>query len=246
MKWFFRHAKEYGVDVSRIGIGGDSAGGALTALTSQHLHDDKTLPDNKLQVLIYPSVQKINSWGPSYQKYEYNFGDGGMLSRKKTARFLTYHMFGKVDEEFEKKYLENNHTSSEFKKSQKYQAITDVSVIPEELRNPVYFSGPSNKDHGDPEMWARIKDTVLDPRMSAMSRTDFSGLPEAFVATCGFDSLRDDGILYSNVLREAGVKVKWVHYEEAFHGIFWIGPTFNFDLGVRMRKEAIEFIKQKL
>ena len=246
VKWFFRHASEYGIDASRIGIGGDSAGGALTALVSQHLHDDKTLPDNKLQVLIYPAVQKVNSWGPSYQKYERDFGYEGMLPRKQLARFLTYQLFGKVDEEFEKKYLENNHTSPEFKKSGKYQMITNVDVIPKKLRDPKYFSGPSNTDHGDVQTWNRIKDMVMDPRMSAMARTDFSGLPEAYVITCGFDSLRDDGILYGNVMKEAGVEVRWVHYEQAFHGIFWLGPSFNFELAERMRREAFDFIKEKL
>ncbi|PIK38945.1 putative neutral cholesterol ester hydrolase 1 [Apostichopus japonicus] len=71
-KWFMRRSKEYNVDVNRIGIGGDSAGGYLSATVSQAITDDKSIPDLKLQILIYPWLQILDLNTPSYQKYEHD------------------------------------------------------------------------------------------------------------------------------------------------------------------------------
>ena len=44
-----------------------------------------------------------------------------------------------------------------------------------------------------------------DPRASMMRAADVSGLPPAYVATAGFDPLRDEGEIYAARMREAGV-----------------------------------------
>jgi acetyl esterase len=46
-----------------------------------------------------------------------------------------------------------------------------------------------------------------DPRVSVLRREDLAGLPPAYVATAGFDPLRDEGEQYALRMREAGVKV---------------------------------------
>jgi len=46
-----------------------------------------------------------------------------------------------------------------------------------------------------------------DPRASMMRAEDVSGLPPAYVATAGFDPLRDEGETYAARMREAGVRV---------------------------------------
>jgi acetyl esterase/lipase len=57
-----------------------------------------------------------------------------------------------------------------------------------------------------------------DPRASMMRADDLSGLPPAYVATAGFDPLRDEGETYVERMREAGVRV--VHQRQAslIHG----------------------------
>jgi len=62
-----------------------------------------------------------------------------------------------------------------------------------------------------------------DPRFNVMKFNNFSNLPPAFVMTCGFDPLRDEGQLYASKLNESGVPVKHSCYTDMFHGFINFG-----------------------
>jgi acetyl esterase len=57
-----------------------------------------------------------------------------------------------------------------------------------------------------------------DPRISMMRAPDLTGLPPAYVATAGFDPLRDEGETYAMRMREAGNTVALRRYRDQIHG----------------------------
>jgi acetyl esterase len=57
-----------------------------------------------------------------------------------------------------------------------------------------------------------------DPRISMMRAPDLAGLPPAYVATAGFDPLRDEGETYATRMREAGNVVALRRYRDQIHG----------------------------
>jgi acetyl esterase/lipase len=56
-----------------------------------------------------------------------------------------------------------------------------------------------------------------DPRISILNQRDLGGLPPAFVATAGFDPLRDEGEAFALKMREAGTKVALRRYPGLIH-----------------------------
>jgi acetyl esterase len=56
-----------------------------------------------------------------------------------------------------------------------------------------------------------------DPRVSLLKAGDLSGLPPAYLATAGFDPLRDEGELYALRMRDAGVRVNLRRHPALVH-----------------------------
>lgn len=59
---------------------------------------------------------------------------------------------------------------------------------------------------------------VVSPYAAPARAEDLSGLPPAYVTTCQFDPLRDEGIDYAQRLAQAGVPTELVLYPGTFHG----------------------------
>lgn len=74
LKWAHEHAASLGADPTQIAVGGDSAGGNITAVVSQLAVGKDYAP--AAQLLIYPSVDLVNDY-PSH----HDFGHGLFLSR---------------------------------------------------------------------------------------------------------------------------------------------------------------------
>ncbi|MCL2535492.1 MAG: alpha/beta hydrolase [Nocardiaceae bacterium] len=57
-----------------------------------------------------------------------------------------------------------------------------------------------------------------DPRLSPLRAVDKSALPPTYIATAGFDLLRDEGEQYGQLLQEAGVPVQVRRHADLYHG----------------------------
>jgi acetyl esterase len=62
-----------------------------------------------------------------------------------------------------------------------------------------------------------------DPRASPLRAHDLHGVAPAFIATAGFDVLRDEGRAYARKLADAGVPVSYRCYDSTIHGFFSLG-----------------------
>lgn len=60
----------------------------------------------------------------------------------------------------------------------------------------------------------------LDPRCSPLLAEDLAGVAPAYIATAGFDPLRDEGEEYAARLRAAGVPVALRRHSDLIHGFF--------------------------
>jgi acetyl esterase len=79
-RWAFDHAGEIGFDPARIAVGGDSAGGTLTATTAIALRDD---PARRIafQLMLYPGI-----W-PEVETESRKTLDGPLLTKEAIAWF---------------------------------------------------------------------------------------------------------------------------------------------------------------
>jgi acetyl esterase len=77
---------------------------------------------------------------------------------------------------------------------------------------------------------------LADPWISPAFTRDLHDLPPAVIVTAGFDPIRDDGLVYTGRLREAGVPVELLHYAGQFHGFL------NFDGVLRAARDALDRI----
>lgn len=82
-----------------------------------------------------------------------------------------------------------------------------------------------------------------DPLVSPIKREDLTGLPHALIITAEYDPLRDEGELYGQMLREAGVYATVRRYAGANHGFVanfsWIPEYY------RAFKETAEFLNRR-
>ncbi|MFV3127146.1 alpha/beta hydrolase [Niveispirillum sp. KHB5.9] len=68
---------------------------------------------------------------------------------------------------------------------------------------------------------------AADWRVSPLLADSNAGLPPAYVITCGFDPLRDEGRAYAAALVQAGGAVTHVPYPDQFHGFLFMGAAIS-------------------
>ncbi|KAI0057882.1 hypothetical protein BV25DRAFT_1830628 [Artomyces pyxidatus] len=75
-----------------------------------------------------------------------------------------------------------------------------------------------------------------DPEMSPALYPSHAGLPPAYIQVCGLDPLRDEGILYARLLREAGIPTRLDVYPGVPHGFQVVAP--NIGLASKLKNDT--------
>lgn len=169
MCWAYDNAEQMNIDITRIGIGGDSAGSTLAAGVCMMARDRKHPVRFRFQMLPYP-------------------------------------------------YLDARGNSESCRK------FTDTPMWNSSLSDRI---GPMTKaDRNNPNY----------VYYSPVEADSFDSLPPAYIETAEFDCLHDDGILYAEKLREAGIEVVLNETKGTMHGfdIMQKAPTTKAALAARI------------
>ena len=112
----------------------------------------------------------------------------------------------------------------------------------------------SYRKYTDTPMWnstlSKQVNPIIDPHpeeiplayRSPVEADSLEGLPQAYIEVAEFDALRDDGILYSKLLQEAGIDVEFHDTQGTMHGYDYVlrAPTT-----MLMQVLRIEYMKRK-
>ncbi len=169
MSWAYDNGESLNIDITRMGIGGDSAGSTLAVGVCMMAKDRKHPVKFRFQMLPYP-------------------------------------------------YLDARGNSESCKK------YTDTPMWNSSLSDRI---GPMTK--ADPDHPGYVY-------YSPVEAESFEGLPPAYIETAEFDCLHDDGILYAEKLREAGIAVVLNETKGTMHGfdIMQKAPTTKAALAARI------------
>uniref|UniRef100_A0A672TVK9 Alpha/beta hydrolase fold-3 domain-containing protein n=1 Tax=Strigops habroptila TaxID=2489341 RepID=A0A672TVK9_STRHB len=237
---FMRTAQDYGVDPARIIICGDSSGGTITAAVAQALVNRRDLPKLRAQILIYPFLQALDFDLPSYQQNE---GVPILLKERILSLGLRYLNKELPVTKTAFKVFKGYHVPEDL--LQKYRKWVSSDIIPPEFKRRGYK--PRTTYSFSEEIYALVKpvfDTVFSPLLAEDSV--IAQLPEAFILTCEYDVLRDDGLLYKKRLEDHGIKVTWCHLQEGFHGTVFLalcGALLSFQSGNKGLENIVHFLR---
>ncbi|XP_077167925.1 arylacetamide deacetylase-like 4 [Paroedura picta] len=236
---FMKNPEEFGVDPNRIIIGGDSCGANFATRICQLLADRTDLPRVYSQVLIYPALQGVDFYLPSYQQNR----RVPIMWREFVAYFACLYL--KKDVSIISDVLESCHVPEDLK--QKYSQWVSADLIPEEYKTRGYEPQDPALYKFKPQVYEQIKE-VLDETFSPLLVEDavIRKLPQTYILICEFDVVRDDGLLYKKRLEDNGVPVTLCHIKGGIHGVvslFGYG-IFSLPSAELIARDIMEFIKR--
>ncbi|KAM3870951.1 neutral cholesterol ester hydrolase 1-like [Diretmus argenteus] len=232
----------YSVDPERVAVSGDSAGGNLAAAIAQQISTDDSMSVKfSVQALIYPVLQALDFHTPSYRE---NHGVP-ILHRHLMVQFWLQYLG--AESSLLPLMLANNHSSiHQSAITPELRARLDWTV----LLPPKYRKNykPVVVETGSQEVVKEMPG-LLDVRAAPLlAGPEILGkCPRAYILTCEYDVLRDDGLMYARRLQDAGVTVTNDHYDDGFHGClsFSVWPTY-FEVGERALRGYFSWLQKNL
>ena len=161
-----------------------------------------------MQILVNPLLQGLDFRLPSMMQND----NAPFLQRKGLPTVIGYYLEGHIDNL--EAYLNNDHVSPAVKKMK--EPYLDVTKLPSKYL--VGYEKPS-VETGNETLWNELKDKLLNPYFSPLVAERLDGLPLTYLFTSEYDPLRDEGFLYADRLRSAGVRVQHENMDIGIHGV---------------------------
>lgn len=203
--------------------------------------DDSISVKFSVQALIYPVLQALDFNTPSYLQNQ------GMPILYRTLMVQFWLQYLGADLSLQPQLLANNHSSLQQSAiTPELRARVDWSVLlPQKFRKnykPVVVGkgSPGGSKEVPGLLDVRAAPLLAGPEVLAKC-------PRAYILTCEYDVLRDDGLMYARRLQDVGVTVTSDHFDDGFHGclslLFW---PFEFDVGKRALRSYISWLQNNL
>ncbi|ESP01716.1 hypothetical protein LOTGIDRAFT_172473 [Lottia gigantea] len=208
-----QNGDKYGIDSSNVGVAGDSSGGNLAAAVALRLANEQPnrLPKLKCQILIYPALQALDLRLPSYVSNDVFES----FPRIDFIGYILYYLGMEDTEENIEILSTNNHVTPGLKKSE-FVKFIDQNLLPPNARRTI----PTIPESDNKTFAKRLEPLLINPYIFPLMAKDLSKVPPAFIVTCQFDMLSDEGRMYAERLRRSGVDVIARHIEGYGHGFF--------------------------
>ncbi|XP_038148258.1 neutral cholesterol ester hydrolase 1a [Cyprinodon tularosa] len=233
---------KYSIDPERVAVSGDSAGGNLAAAVAQEIStDDSVSVKFSIQALIYPALQALDFNTPSYVQND----NMAILPRRVMVQFWLQYLGADIS--LQPQVIANNHSALQH------------SPLTPELRSQLDWTSllaqrfkksfkPVVVERESQGLLKKVP-AFLDVRSSPLlaGAEVLAKCPRAYILTCEYDVLRDDGLMYARRLQDAGVSVSSDYYENGFHGcLSFTSWPLGFDVGKRVLRGYINWLQENL
>ena len=210
----FEKCDEYGVDPTRVSIGGDSFGGHASlyvAFKWRELgYNDMYAPILTLS-LVYPWVQFVNFNLESFQRKE---NSPRLLSKSYLATYTSLLFEGSL--ELYDVILESR--LSLLGRDYKDRKASYPLLLPDVDWQPA---------DSMVEDYSLVADKVLDPYGTLLFQPDYTDLPPTIIVNAEYDILLTEGQLLRDRMIEAGLEVEYLLSEKMHHGFFTMVPPVH-------------------
>lgn len=215
--------------------------GLTLVLFSQISIDESMSVKFSVQALIYPVLQALDFNTPSYVDNQYV----PPLFRSLMVQFWLQYL--NADLSLQPQLIANNHSALQHSglTPEQRSRLDWTSLLPQKHKKN---HKPVVVENGSPGILKKVPG-LLDVRAAPLLAGPevLAKCPRAYVLTCEYDVLRDEGLMYARRLQDAGVTVTSDHYEHGFHGcltmVTW--PT-DFDVGKRALRGYLNWLQNNL
>lgn len=189
----------------------------------------------KLQALLYPGLQVIDTSLPSHRDNEH----GVVLTRDIAIKLVS--LFFTKDEALPRAMRKNQHMPLESRHL--FQFVNWSTLLPDKYRKDHEYTEPVLGKS------AYSLPALMDPRALPLLADDarLQHLPRTYILTCQYDVLRDDGIMYVARLQNVGVPVSHDHVEDGIHGaLSYMTSPLYLQLGLRIKDMYVSWMDKNL